>query len=295
MGCLGMATDWEKIDEKDGLDIYKHRRNIDRYERFNCPLCYEMVTDYSWFEDLKKKGPQGIKELKKSYEDLINSNTKDNAGEETVDIFNQLEEIQNKIDDYSNHYDENRFYKYKCEKENKNCYLIIYHYPKNEFFKINEYKFTLADKRYEYSQWKNNENLKKTLLEEREKNIIKKKMDKINQQILSEWNEITCAKENDEYLDATKKIKQKVEIERYRWPDYGKELDLNDLFNNYSGNLIYSGSLYELCQYIAQFAINEEEKRYFLLKHNYFPMSKKESGEYAEFRKLNLPKYLKQN
>jgi hypothetical protein len=295
MGCLGMATDWEKIDEKDGLDIYKHRSNIDRYERFNCPLCYEMVTDYSWFEDLKKKGPQGIKELKKSYEDLINSNTKDDAGEETVDIFNQLEEIQNKIDDYSNHYDENRFYKYKCEKENKNCYLIIYHYPKNEFFKINEYKFTLADKRYEYSQWKNNENLKKTLLEEREKNIIKKKMDKINQQILSEWNEITCAKENDEYLDATKKIKQKAEIERYRWPDYGKELDLNDLFNNYSGNLIYSGSLYELCQYIAQFAINEEEKRYFLLKHNYFPMSKKESGEYAEFRKLNLPKYLKQN
>ena len=33
MGCLGMATDWEKIDEKDGLDIYKHRRNIDRYEK----------------------------------------------------------------------------------------------------------------------------------------------------------------------------------------------------------------------------------------------------------------------
>ena len=295
MGCLGMATDWEKIDEKDGLDIYKHRRNIDRYERFNCPLCYEMVTDYSWFEDLKKKGPQGIKELKKSYEDLINSNTKDDAGEETVDIFNQLEEIQNKIDDYSNHYDENRFYKYKCEKENKNCYLIIYEYPKNRFFEIYEYDFTLEDKRYEYSQWKNDENLKKTLLEEREKNIIKKKMDKINQQILSEWNEITCAKENDEYLDATKKIKQKAEIERYRWPDYGKELDLNDLFNNYSGNLIYSGSLYELCQYIAQFAINEEEKRYFLLKHNYFPMSKQESTEYATFKKLNLPKYLKQN
>ena len=26
----------------------------------------------------------------------------DNAGEETVDIFNKLEEIQNKIDDYMN-------------------------------------------------------------------------------------------------------------------------------------------------------------------------------------------------
>ena len=120
-------------------------------------------------------------------------------------------------------------------------------------------------------------------------------MYEINQQILREWNEIKFTKEYDKYLDATKKIKQKAEIERYRWPDYGKELDLNDLYNNYSGNLIYSGSLYELCQYIAQFAINEEEKRYFLLKHNYFPMSKKESGEYAEFRKLNLPKYLKQN
>ena len=295
MGCLGMASEWEKIDEKDGLDIYKYRYNIDRLKNFTCPFCNEIEYDISEIEDLKKKGPEVIKELKKSYEDLIKSNTKDDAGEETVDIFNQLEEIQNKIDDYSNHYDENRFYKYKCEKENKNCYLIIYEYPKNRFFEIYEYDFTLEDKRYEYSQWKNNENLKKTLLEEREKNIIKKKMDKINQQILSEWNEITCAKEYDEYLDATKKIKQKAEIERYRWPDYGKELDLNDLYNNYSGNLIYSGSLYELCQYIAQFAINEEEKRYFLLKHNYFPMSKKESGEYAEFKKVNLPKYLKQN
>ena len=295
MGCLGMASEWKKIDEKDGLDVYKYRYNIDRLKNFTCPFCNEIVYDISEIEDLKKKGPEVIKELKKSYEDLIKSNTKDDAGEETVDIFNQLEEIQNKIDDYMNHYDENRFYKYKCEKENKNCYLIIYEYPKNRFFEIYEYDFTLEDKRYEYSQWKNNENLKKTLLEEREKSIIDKKMDKINQQILSEWNEITCAKENDEYLDATKKIKQKAEIERYRWPDYGKELDLNALFNNYSGNLIYNGSLYELCQYIAQFAINEEEKRYFLLKHNYFPMSKKESGEYAEFKKLNLPKYLKQN
>ncbi len=94
---------------------------------------------------------------------MIKSNTKDNAGEETVDIFNRLEEIQNKIDDYMNHYDENRFYKYKCEKENKNCYLIIYKFSKNKLRKIFEYYYQIIDKRYEFSQWKNNENLKKTL------------------------------------------------------------------------------------------------------------------------------------
>ena len=182
-----------------------------------------------------------------------------------------------------NHYDENRLYKYKCEKENKNCYLIIYEFPKNNLLKIFEYHYEISDKRYEFSQWKNNENLKKALLEEREKTIIDKKMGKINEQILSEWNEITFTKEYDKYLDVTKNIKQKAEIERYRWSDYGSELDLNNLYNIYSDNFIYEGNLYKLCQYIAQFAINEEEKRYFLLKHNNFPMSEQESREYAAF------------
>ena len=239
MGCLGMATDWEKIDEKDGLDIYKHRSNIDRYERFNCPLCYEMVTDYSWFEDLKKKGPQGIKELKKSYEDLIKSNTKDDAGEETVDIFNQLEEIQNKIDDYSNHYDENRFYKYKCEKENKNCYLIMYQYPKNQFFQINEENFTLKDKRYEFSQWKNNENLKITLLKEREKIIFYRIMGIINEKLIEEWKDVTFTKEYDEYLNATENVRQKIENNRFILGNYGSEQNLTYQYDINSEKLKY--------------------------------------------------------
>ncbi len=35
MGCTVMISEWEKIDEKDGLDIYKNRYNIDRLKNFS--------------------------------------------------------------------------------------------------------------------------------------------------------------------------------------------------------------------------------------------------------------------
>lgn len=258
MGCTVMISEWEKIAEKDRLDVYKNIRNIDTIDRFTCPLCKEIVLKYSEIENLKNKGPNGIKKLKDSYEYLISIS--DYSSVYYFDIFNRLEEIQKEIDDYSNHYDENRFYKYKCEKENKNCYLIIYHYPKNEFFQINKENFTLKDKRYEYSQWKNNENLKKTLLEEREKLIFNQIMVKIHELLREEWKEITFANEYDEYLDATKNVKQKIEHEKLMRLDYGNEKNLTYIYDINSENLKYMETKKKLCQYIVQFAINEEEK-----------------------------------
>lgn len=61
----------------------------------------------------------------------------------------------------------NRFYKYKCDKKDKEIYLIIFQYSKEEFFKTIE-KYEVRDERYQISKWKNDESLKKTLLKERE-------------------------------------------------------------------------------------------------------------------------------
>ena len=50
----------------------------------------------------------------------------------------------------------------------------------------------------------------------------------------------------------------------------------------------------KLLQYIAQFAINEEEKRYFLLFYHNLSMSEQEKIEFEYFKKLNIPIYLNQ-
>ena len=121
----------------------------------------------------------------------------------------------------------------------------------------------MGDKRYEYSKWKNDENLKKTLLKEREKVILDRKMSEIKSQIISEWNQITLEREYDKYLEATKNVKQKAQFEGSRWPDYGTEQDLINLFNTYSYDIKYKGTQEKLCQFIANFAINEEEKNIF--------------------------------
>ena len=237
MGCTVMISEWEKIAEKDGLDVYKNIRNIDTIDRFTCPLCKEIVLKYSEIENLKNKGPHGIKKLKDSYEYLISIS--DYSSVYYFDIFNRLEEIQKEIDDYSNHYDENRFYKYKCEKENKNCYLIMYQYPKNQFFQINEENFTLKDKRYEFSQWKNNENLKITLLKEREKIIFYRIMGIINEKLIEEWKDVTFTKEYDEYLNATENVRQKIENNRFILGNYGSEQNLTYQYDINSEKLKY--------------------------------------------------------
>ena len=43
--------------------------------------------------------------------------------------------------------------------------MVLYQYSKEEYIKSNN--FVLVDNRYEISKWKNDENLKKTLIQER--------------------------------------------------------------------------------------------------------------------------------
>ena len=52
MGCMA-PTEWEKIDKKDGLDIYKNIDNIEnrKIPLFICPICKEKESNFSKFED----------------------------------------------------------------------------------------------------------------------------------------------------------------------------------------------------------------------------------------------------
>ena len=115
----------------------------------------------------------------------------------------------NKIQEYLEHYDENRFFKNKCEKKNKECYLIIYEYSKEDFDKKVK-KFVIVDERYEISKWKNDENLKKTLIEERKEankkyqneekiRLFKEKVEKARKEAWEEWIEITFKREYVKY------------------------------------------------------------------------------------------------
>lgn len=96
--------------KKNGLDVYKYvYLNVDwaynasmgvNNKSFKCPLCNERLSYESDKEiiDLKKKGPQTITDLKENYLNLV-------YNRDCVDIFKQLEEIANKIEDYSSQYD----------------------------------------------------------------------------------------------------------------------------------------------------------------------------------------------
>ena len=158
-GCMKEPSKWiEKQEKKDGLNIYQYVDNVDNSKYFKCPICNEFLSEqlYTEIENIKKKGPKEIIRLKQRYYYLVYSCY-------TVDIFNELEEIKNKIEEYGNHYDENRFYKYKCDKKNRECYLIIYQFNKEDFFKRIENENVIKDQRYEVSQWKNDENIKNAL------------------------------------------------------------------------------------------------------------------------------------
>ena len=91
--------------------------------------------------------------------------------EDYVDVFEFLEEFYKEIQEIKSNYEENCYFKYFCPEKKTEMYIIFESHPKE---KINSLNFKFKDERYQYEKWKNDENLKKTLLEERKKsNMVK--------------------------------------------------------------------------------------------------------------------------
>ena len=72
--------------------------------------------------------------------------------------------MEKQKEDILNTFDEKRYYKHTCEKKKVSCYIIIYNEKGSEI-----YDRSYLDEKYKYSEWKNNENIKNSLLNERQK------------------------------------------------------------------------------------------------------------------------------
>ena len=295
--------------KKNGLDVYKYvYLNVDwaynasmgvNNKSFKCPLCNERLSYESDKEiiDLKKKGPQTITDLKENYLNLV-------YNRDCVDIFKQLEEIANKIEDYSSQYDENRFYKYKCDKKDKEIYLIIFQYSKEEFFKTIE-KYEVRDERYQISKWKNDESLKKTLLKEREDDRVvyqkeqrmkqlKEEIENNKRLIREKWDEITFEKEYDIYLAQKRGVDDQVNIGRNmnqgfsEYSQFGSVVDLRYIANLCISHFKFLAGKKKIIQYIANFARDDSTKGWFLSDYN-LSMSPEERVTYEKFLEQNMP------
>ena len=278
--------------KKDELPIYQ--LNSEYYYYQFCPICSENLPDNINKEInqiVDSYGPNAIKELKTQYDYLV-------CNPAIIDVFPQLEKTISQIKEIKKNYEEKKYYKYKCEKKNKECYINLFRFSVEELDKLKD--FTYKDKRYDISKWQNDENLKKILLEERKKqNKIfliqeynKKVLMEYNQEkgmLQREWEEITFQKEYNIY-------KQKCQ--------YFHDFSINNVPRNTVAGLMnttnisgvkYLATKRRIIEYISKYAKNEGERQTYLTLTGSHRMSANEEREFQNFAKSRLspPKLLK--
>ena len=294
----------KKEEKKDDLDVYE--LNPNNYNNYNynynsqkpiykvCPICEEQLSE----EKLKEinnsldKGVSKIKSLFNYFNSLVSDVTK-------VDIFADLESTYNEIEELMKDYDKRKFYKLTCEKKNQQCYINIYRYSKDELKNVTGLK--INDERYMISNWKNDENIKKQLMEEREKRYdnykLEQQIEKIRENIkrakkeaMEEWVEITFKKEYNTYLKEVEYIDSMVRFYRSTDNEYSQFGTKNDLFLLIDTwkSFKYIGGKKKIAEYIAQYAKDDFEKQDFL-RYAVPTMSEIEEIEYEIFEKPRIP------
>ena len=278
--------------KKDELPIYQ--LNSEYYYYQFCPICSENLPDNINIEInqiVDSYGPNAIKELKTQYDSLV-------CNPAIIDVFPQLEKTINQIEEIKKNYEEKKYYKYKCEKKNKECYINLFRFSVEELDKLKD--FTYKDKRYDISKWQNDENLKKTLLEERTKQNKIFLIQEYNKKVLmgynqekemlkQEWEEITFQKEYNIY-------KQKCQ--------YFHDFSIQNVPRNTAAGLMnttnisgvkYLATKRRIILYISKFAKNEMERQTYLTLTGSHQMSANEEREFQNFAKSRLapPKLLK--
>ena len=277
--CCCKIEYYTKLDEKkDGLCVYKLKnedgikKDYEGFRGFRCPLC----NDFESGEEIKKQYEEsqkrGFPRLSKCYSDY-NYNVQ---REDYADVFEDLENIYKEIQDIKANYDENCYFKFFCSKKNTEIYIIFESHPKE---KINSLQFKFKDQRYQYEKWKNDENLKKSLLEERKKiteaYIKRQRQNKIDLELSSrkivlikEWNEMNFKKEYQNYLKCIKMFKLVFN------PNLPRSLNEPRAFGTPTGTSLYMefancntgfefvGGQYKLADYILQYAKDSNERFY---------------------------------
>lgn len=309
--CFGIPI-YSKLEEKrNGLDVYKIADNNAIYEHYDvykncydiitfyCPICDKLVKEKEItdaFEKMRNKGARRLKVLTKKYIDLI-------SNLEEFDIFDSLEKIYLEIEDIKNNYDENRNFKHFCSHKNKNCYIIFLKEPKNEIERLANLPIPDNDG-YHYLNWKNDENLKKKLLDER-KNDCKayeeeKKQKHIDDQIegkrqelIREWDKITSAKEYKQILICYETFKNKIPFLSTHF-DMGDSTEIFNIFHECCGGLEYSGSLKKLAELMSNHGKNEfHRKDAYRMILRFICMNKDEEKQFNAFANPKIEAFKK--
>ena len=306
--CCCKIEYYTKLDEKkDGLCVYKLKnedgikKDYEGFRGFRCPLC----NDYESGEEIKKQYEEsqkrGFPRLSKCYSDY-NYNVQ---REDCADVFEALEKIYKEIQDIKANYDENCYFKFFCSKKNTEIYIIFESHPKE---KINSLQFKFKDQRYQYEKWKNDENLKKSLLDERKKiteaHTKRQRQDKIDLELstrkiilIKQWNKMNFEKEYQNYLKCIKEFKSRFKPNETRFlnkapNDFsapGNPLSIEFKYCNYGFK--YVGGQYELAEYILQYATSREKNIEETAMYNLIRRTPEEQRMLDQYLNSNLEEY----
>ena len=302
--CKTAPNEYVKLEEKkDDLDVYStliecsYREviNLFNYIRedcsnpITCPICSERLNEAIITElknTIKNCSYQNYIDLKKKYYDLVKNRA-------IIDIFPQLESIYNEMEKFKNSYDENNYFKMKCEKKNKYCYIKLNKYKKDDLDNLGNDKFRAP--RYDYTAWKNDENLKKNLLAEREKMNKQFLIDNYNEKLKieyeqkkealkAEWENITFQKEYKHYQNSIQQIDFLARTGRYYENLHGLFIPMDYKYFSTRKKVFQYISQFP-CSKIARFSFEGCEPR---------GMDLNEQTEFNKFvaQRIPPPKYL---
>ena len=301
MGCSGycnvfelLAQDQSEIKEenngnlvlseekKDGLEIY-NIKNISREEKLVCPLCKYRFTREENSEIYKYRNAYiYVVEWTNGYNDDIESLV--------VNIFPELSKLAEVIESNMNFIENNQYYKYRCKRTNREIYLYLYACK----IDILRQYIIPKDARYQYSKWKNDSNLKATLLKERKE---KENIDLIKKGIRNEWDNMVLKIDAPIYEEAVKWLSEIEKTPLYDLTAFEKgsasyALSLIDDVTRVYQSKLHVASLFKLRNYVAENYVFESERNAYWGMFVFTPidnyMSKEEKIQLEAFMQKKL-------
>lgn len=284
---------YEKLEEtKDGLNIYKCKYfikpGLNKKCPYYCPICkgeIDLKDQNEIFLNVDS-GPAFIEKCYEDYKKLVEDKNQ-------ILIFDKLAEISLHIKLSFDSYDEYCYYKYTCRQTNETFYLHLFHLTKEEAQKTFKYKH--EDRRYDYSQWKDNTDLLDILFKERVETKSKidkeEKIKKFREQvskaridIKEQWDKFTLEKEYNIYLNQVNYIKSRISF-----GFSGSYADLMQLLYRAWNFFSYIGGKKKIAEFLSQYANSQGTKDWFLSQA--IPgMNENEKKEYQKFEYERIPK-----
>ena len=280
IGCCNNTLDYPSFvlstEKKEGLDVYSNRYFIiykNSLNYFGCPFCSQYFNEEEK-EKLKpifnlfvNVNPNVYKELNDEYNNLIKS--------QEIDIFPQLESIGKQFEQGKYIIEKYQYLKYTCISDNnKQCYLKLYtgNIPKIIVDKD-------LDQRYQYDNWKNNEEIKKDLYDMRDSEIYQQEL---CEKIKEEWELEQINKSKFTHKDLEYFARSQVNCIPYF---VGSPSQLTTVFNyvSYSHDLNYAEKKL-LKEIVASYAGSGNDRRTFMyMEENEVKMTSKDNKDFLNF------------